>query len=307
MDIIKYTSIQEVFAKIHSDSDIGNEAIRITDWVTWAGEALKKIGAFPQFVNRISGIADGRKPTNVLRVSDYRCLLPCDLHTLLGVSYSVSSDGPWQPTRRNTGIMDLRTGTRTNISNTDGLYPPGTDDKIQFVADIFNESYSQAFTRINSTPNLADILNNVFKNQSGTLGIGDPTTDTDITWEPNGPYLDFSRQDGYVVIAYKAMPTDQDGYPMIPDVEEIKEAIYWYIEWKLLYPQWKAGKIRDAVYHEAKMNWKGYRLQSYGELMMPSITEYKAILNIWMRTLPNINEDMTNYKYTGQQQRVWNS
>jgi len=42
---------------------------------------------------------------------------------------------------------------------------------------------------------------------------------------------------GYLKIAYKAIYVDEDGLPLIPDMESFKEAIYWYVTMKFLYPK----------------------------------------------------------------------
>lgn len=306
--VVKYTTVEEVFAKIMADNDVGNESLRITDWVTWAGEALKRIGAFPQFVNRITGIEDGMYPTNVCKITGYRTTVPCDLHQIIQIAASSTVNGQWRPTRSATGSFDIQKGMKRSLQNSPtGLYPPSTDDKIQFVADVFNESYQNAFTRLNSTPTLEQIISTVFMNQAGPASANvNGLEDSEITYTENGPYLDFNIETGYAMIAYKALPTDENGYPLIPDVEEVKEAIYWYIEMKQLYPQWKNGKVRDAVYMHAKNEWGSKRLGAKGELMMPSGDELKSVMNSWLRLMPNINQDKTFFKYIGAQQQLYN-
>ena len=53
------------------------------------------------------------------------------------------------------------------------------------------------------------------------------------------------------MLSYQAVPVDSDGYPMIPDNESFEEAIYWYINMKLTYPDWKMGRV-DAVYYDTR-------------------------------------------------------
>jgi len=52
-----------------------------------------------------------------------------------------------------------------------------------------------------------------------------------------------NKDNGYVKIAYKAIATDERGYPLIPDLESYKEAIYWYVVMKLNFPKYLSGKL----------------------------------------------------------------
>ena len=224
------------------------------------------------------------------------------------MAVSSTSTGPWYPVRIATGSFDIRKGTLTSQSDgTTNTYPAGTDDKIQFISDIFNESYTDAFARINATPALATILSAVFVNQNTVpTGIGSNEYDDEITCVVNGPYVDFGISNGYLLVAYKALPTDSDGFPLVPDNEIVKEAVYWYINMKQTYPAWRNGQVRDAIYHHAEERWGSFRKNAYGTMMMPSPAEWKTINNIWTRLIPNLNQDTTFFKYIGKMQKVYN-
>ena len=307
MEIIKYVSVQEIFAKVLSDLDINNEALRVSDWIVWTGEALKKINAFPMWKNRITGIDDGMFPSPIIQISNYRAELPCDLYQIIQMAVGSSSTGSWYPIRQATGSFETRQGKLTSLSsNTDNTYPPGTDDKTQFISDIFNEGYADAFSRINSTPSLSTILNAVFLNENTVPTNINNSYDNEIVFTINGPYVDLSIETGYLLISYKAMPTDSDGYPLIPDNEIVKEAVYWYINMKQSYPVWRNGQMRDGIYQHAEHQWGTFRKNAYGTIMMPSDISWKAIGNIWMRLIPNLNQDTTFFNHIGSQQRIYN-
>jgi hypothetical protein len=40
--------------------------------------------------------------------------------------------------------------------------------------------------------------------------------------------------------------------------------------------------------------------------MMPDESGMKALLNLWLRPMPMINEDQSFYKYIGEQQKIYN-
>lgn len=75
--IYKYTSINDVLAKIYRDSG-SPDYINWKDMMEWAGEALDKIGAHLQYRRRITG--DLNNPN--LIITDYKAKLPCDFFRL---------------------------------------------------------------------------------------------------------------------------------------------------------------------------------------------------------------------------------
>lgn len=74
MAILNYISIKEVIAKIYRDLNIQQEE-RWVDMVEWIAEALQKIGAHPQYIEKME----------VLSVSNYRAVLPCDIHKIMQI------------------------------------------------------------------------------------------------------------------------------------------------------------------------------------------------------------------------------
>ena len=52
---------------------------------------------------------------------------------------------------------------------------------------------------------------------------------------------------GYLLIAYLAIVTDDDGYMLIPDDSDVFEAIFWAIEAKMLYQEARRKKDRNVM------------------------------------------------------------
>ena len=51
----------------------------------------------------------------------------------------------------------------------------------------------------------------------------------------------FNKDKGFVKLSYKAIATDERGYPLIPDLASYQEAIYWYVMMKLSFPKFLKG------------------------------------------------------------------
>jgi hypothetical protein len=65
--IYKYTKCESVIAKIMADANMDGTHIRITDIKEWIFEAISKIGAPMQYVEKESGVGD----CPVLKIHDY--------------------------------------------------------------------------------------------------------------------------------------------------------------------------------------------------------------------------------------------
>jgi hypothetical protein len=122
----------------------------------------------------------------------------------------------------------------------------------------------------------------------------------------SGNYIKTNIKDGYLLISYQAIPVDEDNYPLVPDDESFFEALYWYINMKLMYPKWVAGQVRDAVYYDAKSSWNYYRKQAYGNAMMPNADQLETIKNVWLRLIPEINSNKNFHSMIGEQEFIYN-
>jgi hypothetical protein len=129
---------------------------------------------------------------------------------------------------------------------------------------------------------------------------------TDLTYVVHDGWIKTNVPEGYLMIAYQAIPTDIDGYPLVPDDPGFIEAIYWYITVKLLYPMWRDGRVRDAVYYDARNSWNFYCKQAYANAMMPNVDMLESIKNSWLRLIPEISEHDNFFSTLGQQQVIYN-
>jgi len=97
-------SVKQVIAKVLTDNNLHEENHRIADMIEWAGEALEKIGAFPQLEIRVAG--KGGEP--FLRINNYQAKLPKGLHSIIQAVYKPSEDsaGYLYPMRYSSGSFE---------------------------------------------------------------------------------------------------------------------------------------------------------------------------------------------------------
>lgn len=303
--IYKLTSVKSVIAKVFTDLDLQEETHRVSDMIEWAGEALEKIGAFPYFINKVTGL----EGVPLLELSNYQCKLPCDFYSLIQMTYSENAHGPFLPMRYSTGHFETH-GDPEDITST--TVTPPESDIVTFTMQLYDMDYDTALAYINSNPDKRVLISAMVSdgyakvvNISGSIGNPLITTD-DITYVISNNYIKTNVRTGYIMMAYQAIPTDCDGYPMIPDEISFKEAVYWYINMKLMYPKWAEGRVRDAVYYDAKRSWNYYCKQAYGDALMPNADKLESIKNAWVRLIPEIKEHNSGFSTLGQEQYYYN-
>nr|DAV20716.1 MAG TPA: hypothetical protein [Crassvirales sp.] len=94
--------------------------------------------------------------------------------------------------------------------------------------------------------------------------------------------------------------------PMIPDLESYKEAIYWYVTMKLMYPKKLKGEISQGDYYDIRNSYNFYRKQAYAEAMMPGVDDIESIKNDWNKLHPEIDDHDLFFSTTGDEQIIYN-
>jgi len=132
------------------------------------------------------------------------------------------------------------------------------------------------------------------------------------TYTVNNNFLFTNAIDGdrgtsdYIEIAYKAMPTDEEGLPLIPDDTKYIRAMSTYVAEKLAtklfyqdkFSENKLQRIerdRDWAFGSAKM-----------KMIIPDIDQMESWKNSFLRLIPTINSHNTSFKYDAQPQHQRN-
>lgn len=103
----------------------------------------------------------------------------------------------------------------------------------------------------------------------------------------NNSYIYTSFDTGELCISYLAIPTDEDGYPMVPDEELVIDACSKYIIMNLDYREWRKGAIPDKVYEKSEREWHYGVSAARGALNMPNVHKLESIRNSIQRLIPN--------------------
>lgn len=298
-------SSNTVIAKVIADLQLQESDIRITDIREWCMEAILKIGAVQQYEHKVA----------ILPIECHQVALPCDLYKLGQVAFSFCNGGGWLPMRKATssfGVFHDR-----ECSNEPCMLIPDTA-MFPLVKNMFNlNTDREALEKLNEDTNLRQTLS-ILLNQwtVGTVngkfvpGVIDHRDSTmfsnELQYTTKPGYINTCMPRGFVKISYYAIYTDEDSMPMIPDLESYKEAIYWYVTMKLMYPKKLKGQISQGDYYDIRNSYNFYRKQAYAEAMMPTVDDLTTISNIYNKLYPEINDQDTFFSTSGDEQNIYN-
>jgi hypothetical protein len=126
---------------------------------------------------------------------------------------------------------------------------------------------------------------------------------TEYTYVTQSCVLTASVKEGFIDISYKAIATDEYGYPLIPDNESYSMGLEYYILHRHLEPLWTMGKIQDKVfsYYEQKRHW--YLAQASTALTIQGPDHLEAIMNGLNRIIISVNSHENFYRNFGDKER----
>ena len=302
--IYNYTKCEAVIAKIMADLDQTQIQQRTSDIKEWIFEAVDKIGAPMQYIQRESG----RDGLPIFQIMDGQIPLPNDLQILDGVAYSATKDGPWVPVDKSTSIFNslpAKPTPRPHVVHTAPPHDPANkaieDHEIvvfdhQPNAEKLMTSQSQLYTR-----NLSKYTNKYVIAQEHPSYFIKPG------------WMVINRPTGFIKLAYKAIAVDERGYPLIPDSSSYREAIYWYVAMKLSFPKFMNGTLGGRgvnsagnVYTHTLKQWNVYRNQAYAEAMMPTADDMRNIKHNWNKLIMDYDSDESFFKHQRDPQDIYN-
>lgn len=295
--IYKYIKCESVIAKIMADLDISEKNQRITDIREWIFEAIEKIGAPMQYIQKQSDTTD----CPIFEIHDYQIPIPDDLVYLDNIAYAQQPKGNWQPMRISTSSFPQpHKSFNPGISgqpHQDVNAVQGEQIEHQPMQYKIPTSQSQFWT-VNGVKYLKAAL---------AEGRGE---EPQYIIKPG--WIVTNKREGFVKLAYKAVATDERGYPLIPDLQSYQEAIYWYVTMKMSFPKFLngtlGGKSRNNgnVYTYIHQQWNFYRNQAYAEAMMPTEGDMRGIKNEWNKLIPEWDADDTFFDKVGAKQANFN-
>ena len=189
-----------------------------------------------------------------LDFTNYRVKLPCDFHKLIQLAVD--------------GFPAVYTGsTFHHLLDGDccGLDLLGRQD-----GDTFTDNFGNVFS----------------------TNLGPKSRSLPLEFEINDNYITFNVKEGKLCMAYYAFPTDEEGFPLIPDDASYKQAVIKYVTMKIDYIRWRQQPDSNglkALYEDAKKEYEWYIGQAVSKAKRPDMNKMEGLKNQMLRLRPRIN------------------
>lgn len=197
-------------------------------------------------------------------IKDFRGLMPCDLISIIQVKDNA------------TGVC-LRSMTDTFVKGIEPNPPKPLkpkSDELNNVKDITRE-YIPPQHRFNEEPS--------FKTQGRVIFVNFP--------------------EGSIEMSYKAIPVDDDGFPLLIDNENYLAALEAYIKLQIFTIKFDTGKINANVLQNAQQDYAWRAAELGSEFNTPSVSEMETMtrmlntLIVPVRGFDNGFKDIGNREY----------
>ena len=272
--------VNVVIDKVIRDLGLGHNEIPYGDFIEWVGEALMDIGSYYQFVE---------KETMILK-ENHEGTLPCDLHK----------------------VKRLKRGTNICRDSSGGFWGGTLQGLLSDLGVNFEElNCSQRYTVVNSVDsyrkadNPYDAVTNRLQYNSNLVGNTKSNKVTNLDFNVNFDKITTSFESGVIELQYLAMPTDENGYPLVPDNQAFRNALFWKIAMQLCMRDPEIFRNKQLQnYDYVRSKWNFYCTQARAEANMPDIHGMERMKNMFLSLVPRYNEDLTDYKNLGKPQFI---
>lgn len=128
----------------------------------------------------------------------------------------------------------------------------------------------------------------------------------ELTFKTQNTIIYTSMKEGKIKMSYKAIPVDEDGFPLLIDNPTYLKALELYIKKEAFTILFDTGKIQAGVMNKAESDyaWKVGQLQS--EMTIPSESEMEAICRSWTTLIQRTTDFDKDFKHLGNREYIRN-
>lgn len=124
----------------------------------------------------------------------------------------------------------------------------------------------------------------------------------ELTFKTQGRVIFTSFKDGVVEIAYKAIPVDDMGFPLLIDNETYLNALESYIKVKVFTVLFDIGKIQSSILSNAQTEYAWAAKEVEREFTMPSMSEMESITRMMNTLVKPTRQFDNNFKNLGDRE-----
>lgn len=124
----------------------------------------------------------------------------------------------------------------------------------------------------------------------------------ELSFKTQGQVLYVSFKTGDVLVSYKAIPVDKDGFPLLIDNPVFLKTLEAYIKREAFTILFDMGKIAPAVLQNTQQSYAWLAGQLQSEFTIPSQSEMESISRMWNTLIQRTNEFNTGFKSLGDKE-----
>lgn len=174
-------------------------------------------------------------------------------------------------------------------------------DISNYEADLPCDFYRLTDISYNNNP--IKWANNTLVSLYGCQGCLIPTCCTEDFFMISDAHIRTSFKEGKLCMVYLGIPTDDEGFPLVPDDVYFDKALKAYCTYMLDRIEFRKGKIVEVAYRDSERDWLYYCASSKGAANQPGLQQMERLKNSWVRLLPLNNEYSNNFRNLGSQER----
>lgn len=126
----------------------------------------------------------------------------------------------------------------------------------------------------------------------------------ELSFKTQGQVLYVSFKTGDVLVSYKAIPVDKEGFPLLINNPVFLKALEAYIKKEAFTILFDMGKIAPVVLQNTQQQYAWLAGQLQSEFTIPSISEMESIKRSWCTLLQRTSEFNNGFKNNGDQEYI---
>jgi hypothetical protein len=307
----KYISYKEVIENVYRDFKF-QYVFQVADAIEWLGSALRQLKIPRYYLDKLTDNNKDLFHQDYITIEDYRGKLPCDLYSITQTAYVYDKNDARCATANcvvsMTGLSyydidtgeTCATGDGTALCNQFVLNSSCASEDCEESSCSCNDSSSCS---CDCTENITYIpmrwnTNTFYKSYHGC--DLDYICQSNLTYTVNNNYIFTNFQSGRICMAYKAIPTDSDGYPLIPDNESVINYVKWFIAEKIAFQLFLTDKYTERKYEYFASNLQLYFRKAKNEgKMLANVDEWESYQNMRIKS---IKEPVAHRSFFGNMQ-----
>ncbi len=162
------------------------------------------------------------------------------------------------------------------------------------------DTFTPALRKGKERPQYKDLMNNV----QGEYIPPMKHEMEEATFKTQGRIIFTSFPEGRVEVAYKAIPVDEDGFPLLIDNETYLNALEAYIKKQVFTVKFDVGKIQSGVLSNAQSeySWAVHLLQT--EMTTPSVGEMESLTRYLNTMIKPVSSFDQGFKHHGDREYI---